>query len=105
LEIECLLDKYQYITNRIELTFPGKQAILVCEVLSKTSGKDNNLNVLSSKDLEEIAVKLKPYLGNLKIVIRLTVLDGLFKQPTLHSLVKNVEESLKIKKLGTGLNS
>jgi len=105
LEIECLLGKYQYITNRIELTFPGKQVIIVCEVLSKTSGKGNNLNVLSSKDLEEIAVKLKPYLGTRKVVIRLTVLDGLFKQPTLHSLVKNVEESLKSKKLGAGLNS
>jgi len=62
------------------------------------------LSAFSDKDLEEIIVKLKPFLGNRKVVIRLTVLDGLLKQSTLCSLVKTVEESLKGKKVGAGLN-
>lgn len=98
------------MVNRIELTFPGKQAVLVCEVLTKSSAQgksgSNTPSVSSSfldKDLEEIASKLKPYIGNRKIVIRFTFLDGLFQHPTMALLENSAQDSLKGKKLGTGL--
>ena len=55
------------------------------------------------KDLEEISIKLKPYIGSRNIVIRLTVLDGLFQQPGISLLESQAQDSLKGKKLGTGL--
>ena len=50
--------------NRLELTFPGKQAVLVCEVLTKSSAQGKKESPINSsfldKDLEEISIKLKP---------------------------------------------
>lgn len=80
---------------------------MVCEVLTKSSAqvkKDFSLNSsFMDKDLEEISIKLKPYIGNRNIVIRLTVLDGLFQQPGISLLESQAQDSLKGKKLGTGL--
>jgi hypothetical protein len=36
-EISSILDSFGFILNRVDLTSPGKNTILVCEVLTKTS--------------------------------------------------------------------
>ena len=57
--------------NRLELTFPGKQAVLVCEVLTKSSAQGKKESPINSsfldKDLEEISIKLKLKATNLQL--------------------------------------
>ena len=48
--------------------------------------------------------KLKPFLDGRPIFIRLTILDGLFQQKTMAGLEKSLQEALKGKKLGSGMN-
>jgi hypothetical protein len=95
------------LVNRLELTSPGKQAILVCEVLTKTSflGKRHNNSHYTdlAKELDIFCVKLKPFFGGQNIVIRLTSLDGLVLQDDIQNLQSHLSESLKGKKMGTGL--
>jgi len=94
----------------LELTFPGKHVVFVCEVLTKTSALGSvSSNPISKNqqqladELDILAVKLKPFLGNRAVFIRLTLLDGLLVESSMKNLYNNLFESLKGKKLGTGL--
>jgi hypothetical protein len=78
-ELSSILNKAGLLVNRVELTFPGKHAVLVCEVLSKTTRLakySKDLKPISSSelilDLEEVLVKLGPFVGNRKVLIRFT---------------------------------
>jgi hypothetical protein len=72
------------------VTYPGKQAVLVCEVLTKTSFLDKKQNrshfMNLSKELDAVSVKLKPFFGNRKFILRLTSLDGLVMQEDIQNL-------------------
>jgi hypothetical protein len=110
-ELEDILDRAGFLVNRLEINFPGKNAVLVCEVLTKSStlgkgSKKDTFKKVASLDLlssENISAKLKPFLGGRTLILRLSVLDGLLQHPTMFSLEKDINESLKGKKLGTGL--
>lgn len=109
-ELEDLLDRAGFLVNRLELTFPGTKAVLVCEVMTKSSvlGKSSKGNPITTPSFvtlspEIISAKLQPFLGGRSLVLRLTVLDGLLQHPTMLSLEKGLMEALKGKKLGTGL--
>jgi hypothetical protein len=105
-ELSLILNRKGFLVNRLELTFPGKDTILTCEVLSKSSrsGKEgeNKFSALMS-DLEVVSMKLKPFFGNRKVCLRITCLDGLFFQKSLINIEKGVLDALRGKKLGTGL--
>lgn len=105
------MDRAGFLVNRLEVNLLGKSAVLVCEVLTKSSvlgtkSKSGFTTKVSSLDLlssENISAKLKPFLGGRTLTLRLTVLDGLLQHPTMFSLEKDINETLKGKKLGSGL--
>jgi hypothetical protein len=103
------LNRKGFLVNRLELTFPGKNAVLLCEVLSMTSflgkdGKQKNFSPLTD-DLEVIRTKLKPFIGNRTFCLRVTCLDGLLFHKSMKALEKSLLESLQGKKLGAGMLS
>jgi len=96
------------LVNRLELTTPGKNLVLVCEVLTKASMLGKKVkrvgsSPLTGEDLEIMRMKLMPFLGNRRFLIRVTCLDGLFFQKDVKSLEQKASESVRGKKLGTGL--
>jgi hypothetical protein len=91
----------------VELTFPGKQAVVVCEVLTKTSSITKNDPGLQfaklSTELDIVVSKIKPFFHNRSLMIRLTSLDGLMLQNDIKKLQSHLSESLGSKTMGTGL--
>ena len=58
---------------------------------------------MTEEDLEIMRVKLAPFLGNRRFLIRVTCLDGILFQKSIKTLEQKVSESVQGKKLGTGL--
>jgi hypothetical protein len=107
--LQKVLENKGFLVNRIEINFSGQHAILVCEVLIKTNfkiinKKEKKIISFTDYDLKEISLKLKPYLSNRKLVIRLNFLDGLLKHPTLAHLKEFIHFKLKNKNLGSGIS-
>lgn len=101
--VECLISRGFWV-NRLEVTFPGKQVVLVCEILTKTSNSQKIGPFFLKKSLEEFSAVLKPYVGGRQVVFRFTALDMLFQETTISKLYKKLEETIKGKKLGKGLD-
>lgn len=56
-------------------------------------------------ELDILSSKLKPFFGKRNLLVRLTSLDGLVLQDDIKNLQNHLFESLKGKKMGTGLLS
>ena len=104
------MDSYGLIVNRVEITNPGTTVIVACEVLTKSSvlskstvGVVNQSESSFCEDLDSVIAKIQPFFGDQKVVLRLTYLDGLLLQENMQTLEKTLQNTLKNKKLGTGL--
>lgn len=104
------MSSYGLIVNRVEITNPGTTTVVSCEVLTKSSilsknlvGVVNKSESLFSENLDVITAKIQPFFGDQKVVLRITYLDGLLFQENMQTLEKTLQNTLKNKKMGTGL--
>jgi len=60
LDLEKYLVSRDFLVNRLEITFPGKYVVVVCEILTKTSNTEKIGPFFLKKRLEELSAVLKP---------------------------------------------